>query len=59
VSEKVFSLDPVVGESPRCLLLGSKPGEQSLAAREYYPHPRNLLWRILGELIRGGARHAI
>jgi double-stranded uracil-DNA glycosylase len=54
VSEKVFSLDPVVGESPQCLLLGSMPGEQSLAAREYYAHPRNLFWRILGELI--GAR---
>ena len=27
------------------------PGEASLAARQYYAHPRNLFWRLIGEVI--------
>jgi hypoxanthine-DNA glycosylase len=33
------------------LILGSLPGEQSLAERRYYAHPRNLFWRFVGETI--------
>jgi len=33
------------------LILGSLPGEASLAAGEYYAHPRNLFWRLAGEVI--------
>ncbi len=28
-------------------MLGTLPGEESLRRREYYAHPRNLLWPIL------------
>lgn len=40
-------LPPVVGPRTRCLILGSFPGEASLAAGAYYAHPRNLCWRLL------------
>jgi double-stranded uracil-DNA glycosylase len=46
---------PAVGKNnPKLLILGTMPGETSLRAGQYYAHPRNLFWPIMGELI--GAR---
>lgn len=45
------SFPPVVDASTRLLLLGSLPGEQSLAAARYYAHPRNHFWRLAGSVI--------
>ena len=42
---------PVVGPDTRVLILGSLPGEASLAARRYYAHPQNQFWRLLGRVI--------
>lgn len=39
---------PVGAAAPRLLLLGSLPGEASLAAGRYYAHPQNQFWRLLG-----------
>ncbi len=44
-------LAPVVGRAPRLLILGSFPGEASLAQARYYAHPRNQFWPILGALL--------
>lgn len=44
-------LAPVVDRASRLLLLGSFPGEASLAAGCYYAHPRNQFWPILGRVL--------
>lgn len=41
-------LPPVLDAHTRILLLGSFPGVASLAQAEYYAHPRNQLWRLVG-----------
>jgi hypoxanthine-DNA glycosylase len=48
---RVRSFDPVVAGNPTRLILGSMPGVASLRAGQYYAHPRNLYWRILGEIL--------
>jgi len=45
------SFAPVVREDTRVLILGSLPGERSLAERRYYAHPRNHFWRLVGSVI--------
>jgi hypoxanthine-DNA glycosylase len=42
---------PVVGDDTHTLILGSFPGEASLAVTQYYAHPRNQFWRLLGALL--------
>jgi len=42
---------PIENPSATVLILGSMPGKASLAAGEYYAHPRNVFWAIMGELV--------
>ena len=45
------SFPPVVDDRTRVLVLGSLPGEESLARRQYYGNPRNHFWRLMSEVI--------
>lgn len=47
----VRSFPPVAGRGAKALILGSMPGRASLAAGEYYAHPRNLFWPLLAEIL--------
>ena len=50
IAERCEALAPIVAPSGRVLILGSMPGRVSLLVGQYYAHPQNRFWRIMGEL---------
>ena len=49
--ERLTGLAPVIDRRARVLILGSFPSAASLAAQQYYAHPQNQFWRVLGVVI--------
>lgn len=48
MNKRSSGFPPVATTSARLLILGSLPGQQSLAKAQYYGHPQNQFWRLMG-----------
>jgi hypoxanthine-DNA glycosylase len=49
-NELKTSFPPISADSTEILILGSLPGEKSLAMHEYYAHPQNKFRRIIAAI---------
>lgn len=50
-SSRKHAFPPSVDADTRLLVLGSLPGDESLRRGEYYAHPTNAFWWLIGEVI--------
>jgi hypoxanthine-DNA glycosylase len=46
------SFKPSINDESKILILGSMPGIKSLDAQQYYAHPQNRFWRVMGVLCK-------
>jgi TDG/mug DNA glycosylase family protein len=48
---QIQSFPPIASRTSGVLILGTMPGRVSLRERQYYAHPQNAFWRILGKIL--------
>ncbi|MHB9137995.1 MAG: DNA-deoxyinosine glycosylase [Victivallaceae bacterium] len=48
---RIYSFPPFADKTADKLILGSIPGEESLRRQQYYAHPRNMFWKIMGAIL--------
>ncbi|MGE4323192.1 MAG: DNA-deoxyinosine glycosylase [Sphingobium sp.] len=51
-----FAFSPHVDARTRLLVLGSLPGDISIARGEYYAHPGNAFWTLMGDMLEEDLR---
>jgi double-stranded uracil-DNA glycosylase len=51
---RIESFPPIAARDARILILGTMPGIKSLKAGQYYAHPQNQFWRLMGDLVGAG-----
>lgn len=48
----IYGFPPIATQTATILILGSMPGQVSLATNQYYAHAQNVFWRIMAELLQ-------
>ncbi len=49
--ETIYSFPPIATPHATILILGSMPGQASLAANQYYAYKQNAFWKIMAKLL--------
>ena len=44
------SFNPSIDNNSKILILGSMPGVKSLEEQQYYAHPQNRFWKVMGNI---------
>lgn len=49
-----INFEPIVGDNPQILILGTYPGKESLENQEYYKSNHNSFWYIIQQVFNNG-----